>query len=84
MLEKNSINDNNYIGGSNLSKEGTEYNKFLKLHDNTTRQKARVRWIQEGDANLAFFHGFLKNKRKSLTIQKSRTTMEIGLRETKM
>ncbi|XP_060183056.1 uncharacterized protein LOC132613011 [Lycium barbarum] len=69
-LEENSFNNNNPSNRMNLSRAKADYTKFLKLQDSVLRQKARVKWLQEGDANIAFFHGTLKNKRKRLTIQK--------------
>lgn len=38
------------------------------------RQKARVKWLQEGDANTAFFHGIIKHGRRKLTIHKIKDT----------
>lgn len=45
VLEENSINDDNSINMSDLSKVRVEYTKYLKIQDNITRQKSRVKWI---------------------------------------
>ncbi|XP_070018326.1 uncharacterized protein [Nicotiana sylvestris] len=63
-LEDDAIAYNNHENRLNLSKARAEYTRFLKLQDNVLRQKARVKWLEEGDTNTAFFHGVIKDRRK--------------------
>lgn len=67
-LEDDAIAYNNHENRLNLSKARAEYTRFLKLQDNILRQKARVKWLEEGDTNTAFFHGVIKDRRKRLSI----------------
>ncbi|GJS46283.1 RNA-directed DNA polymerase, eukaryota, reverse transcriptase zinc-binding domain protein [Tanacetum coccineum] len=41
-----------------------EYDDLTNLDDMDTVQKARIKWDVEGDENLKFFHGILKQKRQ--------------------
>ncbi|XP_019230357.1 PREDICTED: uncharacterized protein LOC109211289 [Nicotiana attenuata] len=62
--------DNNQGNVLKLSKAKAEFTRFLKLQDSVLRQKARVRWLSEGDENTAFFHGSIRDRRKKLSIMK--------------
>lgn len=65
-----SIIDNILANKENISKAKAEYNRFLKLQDSITRQNAKVKWLVDGDANTAFFHGIIKDGRRKLSIHK--------------
>ncbi|XP_060179069.1 uncharacterized protein LOC132609212 [Lycium barbarum] len=54
----------------NLSKAKAEFTRFFKIQEKVLSQKARVKWIEQGETNLAFFHSVIKDKRKRLSIQK--------------
>lgn len=64
------VNNSNEENRHNLSKAKAEFTKFLKLKDSISRQKDRVIWLSDSDANTSFFHAVIKNKRKKLNIQK--------------
>lgn len=69
-LEEVYLNDNNQGNMLKLSKAKAEFTRFLKLQDSVLRQKARVRWLSEGDENTAFFHGAICDRKKKLSIMK--------------
>lgn len=33
-------------------------------------KKTRIKWLEEGDANPAYFHGVLKNRKKKFLLNK--------------
>ncbi|GJW80214.1 RNA-directed DNA polymerase, eukaryota, reverse transcriptase zinc-binding domain protein [Tanacetum coccineum] len=51
-----------------------ELDNLEKLESMDLLQKARVRWDVKGDENSKFFHGVINSKRKSQTIQATKTT----------
>lgn len=63
-----SIIDNNPANRKNISKAKIEYTRFLKLQGSVLRQKDRVKWLEDGDANTAFFHGITKDRRRNPSI----------------
>ncbi|XP_075076534.1 uncharacterized protein LOC142163173 [Nicotiana tabacum] len=63
-LEEASLTNNCPIKRMNLSKARAGFTRYLKLQDNILRHKARVKWLKEGDANTAFFHGSLRIREK--------------------
>nr|GEW07627.1 hypothetical protein [Tanacetum cinerariifolium] len=59
-------------GEEEVNKRAEIINKILKtdkLHSMEIAQKAKVKWIIEGDENSSFFHGMLNKKRNILNIQ---------------
>ncbi|KAH0729557.1 hypothetical protein KY290_000682 [Solanum tuberosum] len=68
-LEDNSVNHNMQENREILNRARVEFTKCIELQDKITRQKARVKWLQEGDANTAFFHSIIKDRRKNITIK---------------
>ncbi|XP_060183358.1 uncharacterized protein LOC132613361 [Lycium barbarum] len=71
-LEEAMILDTSSESRMQLARARAELSRFLILQDSILRQKARVRWLSEGDTNSAFFHGIIKGRRKRLNIQKIR------------
>lgn len=69
-LEDNSINNNTPENRINLSKAKAEFTRFLKIQEKVLSQKARIKWLEDGDTNSAFFHRVIKDKRKKLSIHK--------------
>nr|GEZ27579.1 RNA-directed DNA polymerase, eukaryota, reverse transcriptase zinc-binding domain protein [Tanacetum cinerariifolium] len=59
-------------GDEEVNKRAEIINKILnidKLHSMEIAQKAKVKWIVEGDENFSFFHGMLNKKRNILNIR---------------
>ena len=69
-LEKISINDNTPENRMNLSKPKAEFTRFLKIQEKDLSQKTRIKWIEDGYINSAFFQRVIKDKRKRLSIHK--------------
>ncbi|XP_059305557.1 uncharacterized protein LOC132057113 [Lycium ferocissimum] len=69
-LEQDFINNNTPKNRMELSRAKAEYTRFLKIQEKVLSKKARVKSLEEGDTNSAFFHSVIKDKRKRLSIQK--------------
>jgi len=41
---------------------------MAQLQNSINRQKSRMNWLQDGDANSKFFHGYMSNRRRSNAI----------------
>nr|GEV33423.1 RNA-directed DNA polymerase, eukaryota [Tanacetum cinerariifolium] len=68
----NSIIDRGNGGEVEVNTRADIINKILKidkLHSMEMAQKAKVKWIVEGDKNSSFFHGMLNKKRNFLNIR---------------
>lgn len=48
----------------------TEFTRYLKIQNSMLRQKSRIKWLDESDSNIAYFHGIIKDKRRKLAIRK--------------
>ncbi|XP_060211721.1 uncharacterized protein LOC132639280 [Lycium barbarum] len=53
-----------------LNKSKPEYIKWLKIEDSILRQKARIKWAEEGDSNTKYFHSTIKARRRRAQIYK--------------
>ncbi|XP_070040163.1 uncharacterized protein LOC142177349 [Nicotiana tabacum] len=69
-LEMILMNDNSGGNRTKLYKSKAEYIRYLKIQDFILRQKARVKWLSEGDSNTSYFHNVIKDKRRKLGINK--------------
>ncbi|XP_016441893.1 uncharacterized protein LOC107767403 [Nicotiana tabacum] len=69
-LEEVSITNNTQDIRTKLARTKAEFTSFLILQEKVLRQKSRVKWLDEGDANTAYFHGVFKDRRRKLFILK--------------
>nr|XP_009768439.1 PREDICTED: uncharacterized protein LOC104219445 [Nicotiana sylvestris] len=69
-LEQSDILNNNNITRTKLNKGQDEYIRWMGMPDDILRQKARVNWFEEGDANTKYFHSTIRDRRRRLQIQK--------------
>lgn len=47
-----------------------EHTKWLKYEESILKQKANIRWLEEGDANTKYFHAIINEKRRRRTLQR--------------
>uniref|UniRef100_A0A0V0H5Y0 Putative ovule protein n=1 Tax=Solanum chacoense TaxID=4108 RepID=A0A0V0H5Y0_SOLCH len=64
VLEENSVMNNTKVNICEPSRCRAEFTKYLKLQDAILRQKARAKWLEEGDANTSYFHSTIKDRRR--------------------
>ncbi|GJS63377.1 RNA-directed DNA polymerase, eukaryota [Tanacetum coccineum] len=72
LEDLDSIIDRGNGGEEEVNKRAEIINKILKIdkhHSMEIAQKAKVKWIVEGDENSSFFHGMLNKKRNILNIR---------------
>ncbi|KAH0742871.1 hypothetical protein KY290_030864 [Solanum tuberosum] len=60
-----------------LNKLEAELKNFFKHEEEFWKQKARMKWFKEGDANTKFFHSYVTGRRKKLHI--AETVTEQGI-----
>ncbi|KAH0769661.1 hypothetical protein KY290_013642 [Solanum tuberosum] len=71
-LEDTCLTNNTPENRCELSKCKAKFIRYFKIQDSILSQKARVKWFNEGDANIAYFHATIKDRRRSLTIRRIR------------
>ncbi|KAK6791698.1 hypothetical protein RDI58_010779 [Solanum bulbocastanum] len=62
--EENSVMNNTKVNICELSRCRVEFTKYSKLQDAILKQKARAKWLEEGDANTSYFHSTIKDRRR--------------------
>ncbi|XP_049397141.1 uncharacterized protein LOC125861240 [Solanum stenotomum] len=81
-LEEKCITYNSPENRCELSKHKDIFTRYLKIQDSILSQKARVKWFNEGDANTAYFHATIKDKRRRLNIRKIQDDNDNWLEDT--
>ncbi|KAH0693413.1 hypothetical protein KY285_020510 [Solanum tuberosum] len=71
QLEVNSSPENREA----LKRAEAELRKFLHVKEEFWKQKAGMRWFQDGDRNTKFFHNYVKGRRKKLHLEEIRTEL---------
>ncbi|XP_019233156.1 PREDICTED: uncharacterized protein LOC109213783 [Nicotiana attenuata] len=69
-LQQRDLMNNNDITRTEQNKGQAEYIRWMGMQDEILRQKARVNWFEEGDANTKYFNRTIKDGRRRLQIQK--------------
>ncbi|XP_060203069.1 uncharacterized protein LOC132631512 [Lycium barbarum] len=70
VLEENCTNNNSAENRMELSRCRAEFTRYLKIQDSILRQKARIKLLEKGDANTAYFRSIIKDRRRRITIKK--------------
>ncbi|OIT39781.1 hypothetical protein A4A49_61719, partial [Nicotiana attenuata] len=47
-----------------------EYIKWMTMQDSILKQKANIKWFEEGDSNTKYFHSLIRERRRRLQIHK--------------
>ncbi|XP_019226954.1 PREDICTED: uncharacterized protein LOC109208320 [Nicotiana attenuata] len=53
-----------------LHKSEAEYIRWLKMQESILRQKARVKWAEEGDTNNKYFHSIIRERMRKTRIHR--------------
>ncbi|XP_059301908.1 uncharacterized protein LOC132053826 [Lycium ferocissimum] len=70
LLEDKYIDDNRDEAREEMHKAQAIYSKWLKCEDSLLRQKASIRWLDEGDSNTKYFHSMINDRTRRLTLHK--------------
>ncbi|KAG5611855.1 hypothetical protein H5410_023136 [Solanum commersonii] len=65
----NSI-DNTEESRVDLNKGQAEYVSWMRMQEALLKQKAQIRWFEEGDNNTKYFHNVIKDRRRRLQIHR--------------
>ena len=50
----------------------------LRVQEEFWKQKARTKWLTDGDCNSKFFHALVRDKRSKLAIHRIKTGQQYG------
>nr|XP_009783630.1 PREDICTED: uncharacterized protein LOC104232192 [Nicotiana sylvestris] len=53
-----------------LNKGQAKYIKWMTMQDSILKQKANIKWFEEGDSNNKYFHSLIREKRRRLQLHK--------------
>ncbi|KAH0705857.1 hypothetical protein KY285_010386 [Solanum tuberosum] len=56
-----------------LKKAEADLKKYLHIEEEYWKQKAEIRWFQDGDKNTKFFHAYVNGRRRKLQISEIKT-----------
>lgn len=69
-VEDQIIHNNSKENRSQLHYINVEYIKYLKIEESILKQKSKLQWFKEGNANTNYFHALIRGRRKRLFIHK--------------
>ena len=70
MAERRVENDDSSDAQESLQRTTSEWNRWLLMEESFWKQKARVRWLDQGDKNTKFFHSIVKQRRAQSRIHR--------------
>lgn len=53
-----------------MHKAQAEHTRWAKYEESILRQKANVRWLDEGDTNSKYFHAIINDRRRRSTLHR--------------
>ncbi|KAG5575789.1 hypothetical protein H5410_055923 [Solanum commersonii] len=69
-LETDCIKNDNDDLRPQIHKTQAEHTRWLKCEQSILRQRANIRWLEDGDSNTKYFHVIISEKIKRATIHK--------------
>lgn len=72
QLEMNNTEENR----KDLMKTDVELQKFYQLEEEYWRQKSGMKWFNNGDRNIKFFHSDVKGRRRKLKYMRLKMNRE--------
>lgn len=78
LLEQIYEDNNTDSNRQSIHKAQAKYTRWLKMQDSILKQKARIRWVDEGDTNSKYFYSVIKTKKGGHTYIESKTTKAHG------
>ncbi|XP_049368153.1 uncharacterized protein LOC125833035, partial [Solanum verrucosum] len=68
--EEELMTDNNEAVRQKLHQMTGTYIRYLKMEEAILKQKTRLQWFKDGDANTKYFHAFMRGRRRRLFLHK--------------
>lgn len=53
-----------------LNKAKAKYVYYIKIQDQVLRQKAKAKWLEDGDKHTTYFHSVIKGRRRRLCLRR--------------
>ncbi|KAH0714761.1 hypothetical protein KY285_007590 [Solanum tuberosum] len=69
-LETDYIENDNDDLRPQIHKTQAEHTRWLKCEQSILRQRANIRWLEDGDSNTKYFHNVINEKRRRATIHR--------------
>ncbi|XP_019260352.1 PREDICTED: uncharacterized protein LOC109238375 [Nicotiana attenuata] len=69
-LEELDLQNNSDLSREELNKGQAEYINWMTMQDSILKQKANIKWFEEGDFNTKYFHSLIREKRRRLQLHK--------------
>lgn len=69
-LELQYIDSNKEMHRAELHMAQAQYTMWLKVEKTLLKQKANIKWLEEGDSNSKYFHTIINERSRKLTLHK--------------